>query len=192
MNGYSLSSRTHRIGRHERHRRHRDKPRRSEKDSLKCKIPSFLRDSNSDAYLDWDMKVEQILECFDFNEETRVKVVTFSFCGYTLTWWSKGLDDFRRSRRPTISTWVELIRVFMERFVPSFYSRDLYNKLQRLYQGSRSVEEYHKEVEITLMRAQVEESQEATMARFFHGINREIQDIKVGEIERKEAFKVEL
>ncbi|RDX90686.1 hypothetical protein CR513_27427, partial [Mucuna pruriens] len=54
--------------------------------------------------------------------------------------------------------------------------RDLYNKLHRLYQRSKSVEDYYKQVYI--MRAQVEESQEATMARFLHGLNREIQDIK--------------
>ncbi|RDY12142.1 hypothetical protein CR513_03114, partial [Mucuna pruriens] len=34
-----------------------------------------------------------------------------------------------------------------ERFVSSFYTRDLYIKLQRLYQEFRSVEEYFKEIE---------------------------------------------
>ena len=32
-------------------------------------------------------------------------------------------------------------------------------------------------MEISLIRAQIEESQKATMARFLHGLNREIQDI---------------
>ncbi|RDX65183.1 hypothetical protein CR513_56187, partial [Mucuna pruriens] len=49
-----------------------------------------------------------------------------------------------------------------KRFVPSSYVRDLYNKLQRLYEGSKSVEE---------------ESEEATMVRLFHWLNREIQDM---------------
>jgi len=39
------------------------------------------------------------------------------------------------------------------------------------------VDEYYKEMEISFIRAQIEESQEATMARFLHGLNREIQDI---------------
>ena len=39
------------------------------------------------------------------------------------------------------------------------------------------MDEYYKEMEISLIRAQIEESQEATMARFLHGLNREIQDI---------------
>nr|ACN78969.1 truncated putative gag polyprotein [Glycine max]ACN78976.1 truncated putative gag polyprotein [Glycine max] len=40
-----------------------------------------------------------------------------------------------------------------------------------------SVHEYYKEMEISLIRAQIEESQEDIMARFLHGLNREIQDI---------------
>ncbi|RDY03030.1 hypothetical protein CR513_13433, partial [Mucuna pruriens] len=43
----------------------------------------------------------------------------------------------------------------------------------RLYQGSRSVEVYHKEMEMDLIRAQIGESEEDTLARFLHGINRE-------------------
>ena len=47
----------------------------------------------------------------------------------------------------------------------------LHNKLQRLFQGNRSVDEYYKEMEISLIRDQIEKSQEATMARFLHGLN---------------------
>ena len=49
--------------------------------------------------------------------------------------------------------------------------------LQRLIQRNRSVDEYYKEMEISLIRAQIEESQDATMTRFLHGLNKEIQDI---------------
>ena len=39
------------------------------------------------------------------------------------------------------------------------------------------MDEYYKEMEISLIKAQIKECQEATMARFLHGLNREIQDI---------------
>ena len=52
-----------------------------------------------------------------------------------------------------------------------------HNKFQRLFQGNRSVDEYYKEIKISLIRDQIEKSQEATMSRFLHGLNREIQDI---------------
>ncbi|GKV13218.1 hypothetical protein SLEP1_g24263 [Rubroshorea leprosula] len=46
-----------------------------------------------------------------------------------------------------------------------------------LTQGSRSVEDYHKEMEIAMVRANVEEDREATMARFLHGVNRDIANV---------------
>ena len=61
-----------------------------------------------------------------------------------------------------------------KQFIPSYYYRVLYNKLQSLRQGNRSVEEYYKEMEVTMIRANVEEDREATMARFLFGLNREI------------------
>ncbi|RDX80177.1 hypothetical protein CR513_39310, partial [Mucuna pruriens] len=55
--------------------------------------------------------------------------------------------------------------------------------LNRLYQGSKSVEEYHKEMEMVLLRAQLREGEEATIARFLHGLNREIQNVNYGTLE---------
>ncbi|XP_031378486.1 uncharacterized protein LOC116193880 [Punica granatum] len=66
--------------------------------------------------------------------------------------------------------------VVRRRFVPSHYYRDLHLKLQNLKQGSKTVE-YHKEMEITMIRANVEDDREATMARFISGLNREIANI---------------
>jgi hypothetical protein len=63
------------------------------------------------------------------------------------------------------------------RFDPSYYAHDLINKLQQLKQGARSVEEYYQELQIGMLRCNLEESDDAAMAQFFAGLNREIQDI---------------
>ena len=64
-----------------------------------------------------------------------------------------------------------------KRLIPSHYHRDLCRKLQELTQGSKSVEDYYKEMEIAMIRANVEEDREATMARFINGLNKEITDV---------------
>ncbi|XP_071901292.1 uncharacterized protein [Coffea arabica] len=64
-----------------------------------------------------------------------------------------------------------------KRFVPSHYYRDLYQRLQTLVQGSRSVEDYYKEMEITMLRADIVEDREATMARFLNGLRPEIVEL---------------
>uniref|UniRef100_A0A2N9GE48 Reverse transcriptase RNase H-like domain-containing protein n=1 Tax=Fagus sylvatica TaxID=28930 RepID=A0A2N9GE48_FAGSY len=46
-----------------------------------------------------------------------------------------------------------------------------------LHRGSRSVEDYHKEMEVAMIRANVEEDREATMARFLSGLNRDIANV---------------
>jgi hypothetical protein len=63
------------------------------------------------------------------------------------------------------------------RFVPSYYARDLINKLQQLKQGAKSVEEYYHELQIGMLHCNLEEREDAATARFFAGLNHEIQDI---------------
>ena len=58
------------------------------------------------------------------------------------------------------------------RFVPNHYYRDLHMKLQGLNR-----DEYFKEMEIAMIRANVIEDREATMARFLNGLNRDIANV---------------
>jgi hypothetical protein len=43
--------------------------------------------------------------------------------------------------------------------VPNYYYKDLYLKLQGLNQGYKTLDEYHKEMEIAMIRANVVEYQ---------------------------------
>lgn len=47
-----------------------------------------------------------------------------------------------------IDTWAEMKVVMRKRFVPSHYHQELHQKLRRLIQGNRSVENYFQEMEI--------------------------------------------
>jgi hypothetical protein len=61
--------------------------------------------------------------------------------------------------------------------VPNHYYRDLYLKLQGLNQGYKTVDEYHKEIEIAMIRPNVVEVREATMYRFLNRLNRDIANV---------------
>ena len=67
--------------------------------------------------------------------------------------------------------------VMRARFVPTYYNRDLFKKLQLLKQVTKSIEEYYKEMEIAMIRANVTEDDEQTMARFLNGLNHPIKNI---------------
>ncbi|XP_071909708.1 uncharacterized protein [Coffea arabica] len=62
-------------------------------------------------------------------------------------------------------------------FIRGYYHVDLHHKLQTLTQGSMIVEDYFKEMEMAMMRADVREDEEATMARFARGLRAEIGDV---------------
>jgi len=63
------------------------------------------------------------------------------------------------------------------RFVPPHYRKELLLKFQRLQQGPRSVAEYFKDLETTLTKIDMHESEESKIGRFVSGSRREFQDV---------------
>ena len=96
---------------------------------------------------------------------------------YAVIWWGQLVTNMRRNYERHVDTWEELKALMRKRFIPGHYYRELYQKLHHLYQGSRSVEDYHTEMEVAMIRINVEEDREATMARFLGGLNKEIASV---------------
>ena len=154
------------------------RPRRdNDLGNIKIKIPSFQGKNDPEVYLEWETKMEMVFDCHNYSEIKKVKLAAIEFTDYAIVWWDQLLINRRRNREPPVDTWEEMKMLMRRRFVPNHYYRGLYQKLQRLTQGSKSVDEYYKEMEVAMIRANVEEDREATMARFLHGLNREIADI---------------
>ncbi|XP_031398470.1 uncharacterized protein LOC116209045 [Punica granatum] len=145
--------------------------------SIKLTIPPFQGKSDPDIYIKWERKVELVFDCHNYSEEKKVKLAAVAFTDYAIVWWDQLTVSRRRNGERPIDNWEDMKAVMRKRFVPSHYYRDLHLKLQNLKQGSKTVEEYHKEMEIAMIRANVEENREATMARFISGLNWEIANI---------------
>jgi len=106
-----------------------------------------------------------------------MKLVATEFSDYALTWWNKYLRERIRYEEPKLETWNKMKRIMRKRYIPTSYHRELQLKHQSMTQGNRSVEEYFKEMEVTMIRARMNEENEATMARFLNGLNHDIRDI---------------
>ena len=145
--------------------------------NIKMKIPSFQGKNDPKTYLEWEKKVELIFECHSYSKEKKVKLVVIEFTDYASIWWDQLVMNRRRNHERLIKTWEEMKATIRRRFVPSHYSRDLYQKLQSLTKGYKNVDDYHKEMEIAMIRANVEEDREATMVRFLNGLNRDIANM---------------
>jgi hypothetical protein len=116
------------------------------------------------------LAVEQKFTCFEFSENARARAATSEFSDFTSVWW---VEYGKKHPNDISQTWIALKRMMRARFVPSYYARDLINKLQQLKQGAKSVQEYYQELQIGILCCNLEEREDTAMA----GLNHEIQDI---------------
>jgi len=140
-------------------------------------MPKFDGGSDPEAYFTWELKVDKIFRLHNYTEEKKLAMTSLEFDGYALIWWEQLLRDREEDGEPPITTWEEMKHEMRICFVPKHYRRDLFDKLQNLKQGSFSVEEYYKEMEKAMIRANVYEDEEQTIARFMAGLHRNIQRI---------------
>ena len=145
--------------------------------SIKLKIPAFKGKTDLEAYLDWEKKVEMIFDIHRYSEEKKVKLAVVEFTDYAMVWRERLVVERKRNRERPVSTWEELKIIMKKRYVPKHYYRELFNRLQMITQGNKSVEEYQKELEVAMIRANVNEDDEVTMSRFLNGLNRDITNV---------------
>jgi len=146
-------------------------------EGIKLNVHHFKCRSNPDTYLDWEMKIEHVFSCNDYTEEQKVKLAIVEFSDYALVWWNKNQREILREEGQEIDTWTEMRRFMRKRYVPTSYNKTMRQKLQRLSQGSLTMEEYYKEMEMARVRANIEEETEDTIAHFLSGLNPDIKDV---------------
>jgi len=123
------------------------------------------------------MKIEHVFSCSDYIEGQKVKLAVAEFSDYALVWWNKNQREMMRKEGREIDTWTEIRRVMQKRYVLTSYNKTMRQKLQRLSQGSLAVDEYYKEMKMTLVKENIEEETNDTMARFLSGLNPDIRDV---------------
>ena len=121
------------------------------------------------------MKVEQLFACHIVSKERKVPLATLSFQSNAMYWWTSLQRDRRLHREPPIEYWNDLRGALRRRHIPSYYHRELMDKLQRLRQKNMSVEEYRQKMELYMMRASIREEETTTISRFLSGLNLEIK-----------------
>jgi hypothetical protein len=123
------------------------------------------------------IKVDKIFRVHNYSEEKKFEMASLEFEDYENVWWEQVVAVCEENLQEPIATWEEMNIEMNKRFVSNHYKRDLFNKLQKLTQGTKSVEEYFKEMEMTMMCIKLGEREEQTMARFFNGLNFPIKRI---------------
>ncbi|KAK1694503.1 hypothetical protein QYE76_011200 [Lolium multiflorum] len=144
---------------------------------LKFNMPKFKGEDDAEAYLSWALKVDKIFRIHNYSGAKKVAMASLEFEDYANTWWEQVVTLREEKGDPPIDTWEDMKEEMEARFVPKHYKTDLFNKLQKLKQGTKTVEEFFKEMELTMMRANIQESEDQTIARFFNGLNYPIKRV---------------
>lgn len=126
--------------------------------------------------MDWVAKVEQLFESHVVEAERHVSLATLAFQGYALNWWTSLVLQRRRKWLPEIEYWFDLKEALHLRQVPTYYKRELMDKVQRFQQRSSIVEEYRQKMEPYILRAGIEKEEDLTIAKFLSGLDYNIRD----------------
>ncbi|XP_068475117.1 uncharacterized protein [Phaseolus vulgaris] len=133
-------------------------PRRTRRERPKetrVDLPHVYGKENVETYLDWEMKVEQLLACHHVSEEMKVPLTTLSFQGNVMYWWATLERDRCLYKDPPIEYWNDLREALRRRHIPSYYNRELMDKLQRLQQKNISVEDCYSTMMVENLDQQV-------------------------------------
>jgi len=87
---------------------------------IKFSIPPFMGSYDVEAYLDWEMTVEQKFNSHLVFEQHRVRQATSEFRDFAIIWWNELVNT-----RAAPQTWNALKEEMRARFVPPSYRRDL-------------------------------------------------------------------
>ena len=73
-----------------------------------------------------------------------------------------------------------------KRYIPKHYIRELKQKLYSLQHGSKSVDDYYKEMQTFMNRININGDEQDTMARFLGGTNQELAN----QVDRQTYFDI--
>jgi len=69
------------------------------------KLPSFNGESDPNVYLGWEVKVEQIFNLYEVQDDQKVKLTSLHFLDYAMPWWHQFVMDIRLNKRSTVVSW---------------------------------------------------------------------------------------
>ncbi|XP_076910828.1 uncharacterized protein LOC143568597 [Bidens hawaiensis] len=92
-----------------------------------------------EGFIYWLATVEELFEFKKVSENKRVPLISTILRGRASTWWQQLKFTRNRLRKSRIVTWAKMKKFFWSNFLPHIFQRLMYQRLQNLKQGSRSI-----------------------------------------------------
>ena len=143
---------------------------------FRLELPEFTGSLKPDELLDWISSVEELLTFKQVPDVMRVPLVATRFKGRASAWWQQVKEQRARAGKERLNSWEKLKRMLRKSFLPYNYTRTVYNQLQNLRQGSKTVDDYASEFFTLLSRNTLLETHDQLVSRFIGGLRQQIQN----------------
>ncbi|KAB5524319.1 hypothetical protein DKX38_022068 [Salix brachista] len=144
---------------------------------MRTEVPEFRGSMQPEEFLEWLGVAEDILEFKRVPANERVALVATRFRGRAAAWWQQCKLARNRAGKPKLVDWEKMKRKLRAEFLPHNFARLMYQRLQNLRQGIRSVDEYTTEFYELLVRNDIEETQDQLVSRYCGGLRTQILDM---------------
>ncbi|XP_038680959.1 uncharacterized protein LOC119981891 [Tripterygium wilfordii] len=164
------------VGREDKNRRREQRDGNRWEAGFKLDILEFQGCQQPEELLDWLAIVEEILEFKDVQDQHRVPLVVARFQGRAAAWWQQLKQSRLRRGKPKLASWTKLVKHMSSAFLPYNYVRTLYQQLQNLKQGPRTIDDYTTEFYRLDTRLDLNESEGMLVSRYIGGMQQPFQD----------------
>ena len=110
-------------------------------------------------------------------EDRKVKLIAIKLKKYASLWWENLKRQREREGRRKIVTWEKMKKELKRKFWHDNYRQDIYLKFHNFKQKELSVEDYTAEFDNLMMKCDLVEAEEHTIARYLGGLKPEIGNV---------------
>ncbi|GJS70420.1 putative reverse transcriptase domain-containing protein [Tanacetum coccineum] len=144
---------------------------------MRVNILDFTGDTLSlEGFIDWVVMVKEVFEFKEVPKNKSVLLITTKLHGRASTWWQKLKLIRERVGKPRIMSWQKMKKCMRANFVPYNYQRQMYQWLQNLKQGSKSVKDYTTKFYWLIARNDIQEKEDQLVSRYIGGLRVQIMD----------------
>ena len=143
---------------------------------MRINILEFQESGRPEELLDWINAIEEVFEYKEVPENKLVSLAATRFRGRAAAWWQQTKLTRIRQGKKKIDSWEKFKKHLRGAFLPHNYAKLLYQQLQNLRQGNRSVDDYTTEFHWLATRNDLTETEEQQVSRYIGGLRSQFQD----------------